>query len=368
MKIYYRHTVAERGGFGILGKGIFAALKADPRFEVIGYNDEFFSNEQPDIVMTYGMPDLVDVVKNAPKWKRSPTKFHEWSKHWKRKEIKFVHYAVWESSDLPWEFAREYAKVDLLLTASRYTKKAMAARHLKARVWHHAVDDRFIEFQRPIKDKDAPFVFLHHNAYEFRKGWEIVLQAFLKEFKTDENVKLIMKARERKQSVWLLPRITLRESQLDEWRANPQAFINTKLSLNHPLIEEVIGHVSDEEMVRINSEADCFLFPAKGEGWGLPPFEAMAMGIVPILPNQGSFREWFDPDTMLNVNISGWFNSAPRYAGVMFYPSELSLRRQMRWAFENRDKIKAMGELGRERIAKKYNWRTIIDDLYILLS
>ena len=43
-----------------------------------------------------------------------------------------------------------------------------------------------------------------------------------------------------------------------------------------------MGRVSDEELVRLYNQADCFVFPSLYEGFGLPPLEAMACG-CPVL-------------------------------------------------------------------------------------
>ena len=43
-----------------------------------------------------------------------------------------------------------------------------------------------------------------------------------------------------------------------------------------------LGRVSDEELVRLYNQAECFVFPSLYEGFGLPPLEAMACG-CPVL-------------------------------------------------------------------------------------
>jgi glycosyltransferase involved in cell wall biosynthesis len=100
----------------------------------------------------------------------------------------------------------------------------------------------------------------------------------------------------------------------------------------------------------------------------MPPVEAMAMGIVPIVPDVGSFHEWFNGECMLDCGIDGYLNSQPRYGGYMFAPSLKGLRKQMRWAFENQEEIKRMGEVGREYVKKNFNWKKIIMDLYYYLK
>ena len=45
---------------------------------------------------------------------------------------------------------------------------------------------------------------------------------------------------------------------------------------------KILGRVSDEELLRLYHQAECFIFPSIYEGFGLPPLEAMACG-CPVL-------------------------------------------------------------------------------------
>lgn len=396
MKVHYIFTNAVNGGFGVLGKGILNmfqdAIGSQDPIELTGFQmhpykyihkkdgttldfpielkpseelqkdwkhikdhvSRYYQAVEPDIIFTYGTPDMFDKVKELK------TK-HKW------KNTKHVHYFVWESSKIHPHHARAFKKADLVLTATNYLKVAAKRSGVKSTVWHHGVDGRFQ--LKDLEKKQEKFVFLHHNAYEYRKGTEILLKAFADEFYLDEPVKLIIKARERKHSVWLTGAFgTFTSEQLAMLRTDPEKFQRTFLKIDHPLVEEVIGHVSDEEMVRINQEANCFVFPAKGEGWGLPPFEAAAMGIVPILPNQGSFKEWFNSECMLDIKIAGYLNSEPRYTGYMFYPSVKDLRKKLRWAFEHQDEIKQMGYKASAYIHANYNWNKIYNELVDILK
>lgn len=347
IKIAFHHTQATNGGFGVLGKGIAQALLTSPNFKVVYLNGEILHDESPDIILLYGMPDLYGDVglKLRAMWRR-----------W----IPIAFYHVWESSKMPKDFVKVYKKVDLLLTATEFTRLCDNKQGLYPKVWHHAVDGRFKYKERL---DDGVFTFVHHNAYEYRKGWELVLQAFTEEFNIDEPVKLIMKARERKHSVWLLPKQRpLTIEQLKDRKTYYQS-----LRLNHPLIEEIIGHVTDDEMVSINDRADCFVFPAKGEGWGLPPFEAMAQGIVPIVPNVGAFTEWFDKKNMIDIKPVRFINSEPRYPGYMFSFTVKALRKQLRYAFEHQDVLKIMGKHGSDRIHDLYNWDKVTNELHTLI-
>lgn len=350
MKTFYLYTQAKNGGFGILGKGIEKILKESKYFDLVGSGLQEIPKEEPELILTYGTPDLFDEVRELRE-----------ERHWNN--FKHAHYFVWESSKIPSEFVLKFHSADLLITAAKYTQKAARYAGLRnVKVWHHAVDERFQYIDKDFEK--GTFVFLHHNGYEYRKGTEFVIEAFTKEFSLDEDVKLVIKARERKIGVWLTPKISpYTPEQLELKRKDPEKFKAKYLSLKHPQIEEIIGHVSDEEMVRINKEAHAFVFPAKGEGWGLPPFECLAMGIVPIMPAYSCFSEWFDERYMLEVKEAGYTNTEPRYTGYMYHPSVRSIRKQMRWAFEHRKELKQMGKLGSKHIHENYNWPKIHNEL-----
>lgn len=356
IKVAFAHTGAKNGGYGILGKGIRTALDETGLFEVVRYTttgggiiDDIISNEKPDLLLSYGTPDSFNWIK----------------KEYARKRIPHVHYVVWESSIFPSEWVEWYKSATLLLTSSKHTQGALRRAGLNAKIWHHAIDARFSYKER--KD-DGVFTFYHYNGYEFRKGTEILLQAFTEEFGIDERVKLVIKARERGLGALLVPPIRAVTQEMRRLKKETGLSYEDQVRLEHPLITEVIGHVSDEEMVNLSGSADCFVFPAKGEGWGLPPFEAMAQGIVPIIPNVGSFAEWFDRDTMIVAEISGYFNGGFRYPGALFMVDKDDLRKKMRWAFNNERLLRKMGKEGSARIHEKYNWSTIMSEFYKEIS
>jgi glycosyltransferase involved in cell wall biosynthesis len=103
-----------------------------------------------------------------------------------------------------------------------------------------------------------PFTFLHFDATSEnnRKGGDLVTEAFVQVFGNMQNkVKLIMKGR------------------------------NHQVPLVHRYsnIEYIFENYSEKEMERLWERTNCFVFPSRGEGFGLPPLEAMAHGIPTIL-------------------------------------------------------------------------------------
>ena len=215
MRIYFDTTESKNGGFSILSAGIKNGLiKAG--HELVDSN--------PEVCFTYGIPDRA--VQARKKFPNTP----------------LIYYTVWESSRYPEVYLKaiKEAKIDLVLTATKFTQWVLSRDGIESKVWWHGIDDRWQ--YKPRRD-DGVFTFLHYNAYEWRKGWEIVLGAFLEEFNESEPVKLILKARERDNADYLFP------------VNNP----NGVLPFSN--VEEVLGHISDEAMVELLERADCGVFP-----------------------------------------------------------------------------------------------------------
>lgn len=62
----------------------------------------------------------------------------------------------------------------------------------------------------------------------------------------------------------------------DTWRG--AAGLPTEL----PVGVEIVGRVTDEELARLYAGATAFVYPSLGEGFGLPPLEAMRAGVPTI--------------------------------------------------------------------------------------
>ena len=324
MRIYFENTESRNGGFSILSAGIRKALVSAGHTLV---------EDNPEVCLTYGIPDRAESAR---------AKFPN---------VPLIYYTVWESSMYPEAYFKSIEKShpDLVLTATEFTKWSLSRGGVKAEVWHHGIDDRWRFKER--KD-DGIYTFVHWNAYEWRKGWEIVLGAFLEEFGENEPVKLILKARERDNADYLLP-----------------VGVDKNGSLPFTNVEEVLGHISDEAMVELMERVDCGVFPVKGEGWFLPATECVAQGIPVIMPNYCSMSEQWGSG-YLDCGIDGYICASPRYPGYMIQPSLKGVREKMRYCFENEKEVRELARKGSKEVYNKYNWSRIINDLeaYIILA
>lgn len=244
-------------------------------------------------------------------------------------------YTMFESDKIPDDWG-EYLKVaDLVLVPSKWCQSIFAKAGIKSEVVPLGYDSSIYKYvHRENKRKaNKPFVFLHYNAFNARKGFTEVFKAFVKAFDPTEPVKMIFKT-------------TLEHIPLP---ITPQEY---------PNIQVILGKTSELELNNIIKQADCFVFPSRGEGFGITPLETMATGMPAIVPNAHGITEYFNTDYMYEVKVA---ETCPalysRYkgqdVGKMIVCDVDDLARQMRYVYEHQDEAMAKGEKASEYVK---NW------------
>ncbi len=202
-----------------------------------------------------------------------------------------------------------------------------------------------------IKNKDN-FYFSFISELKLSKGYDLLLRAFYEEFANEPKAKLLFKC-----------------SCVDDKEIN-QKIVNMIASYKNNSKAEVIlmtGTQSEEYMRKLYATADCFVLPSRGEGWGLGLIQSMASG-VPVITSNCSAQTTFcnknnsaliDAPTEKIRNIE-WLLQMPIWDGHFWCePNYLQLKMSMRFAFENRELIKAKGLEARKDV-EAFDWNNIV--------
>lgn len=116
---------------------------------------------------------------------------------------------------------------------------------------------------------------------------------------------------------------------------------------------EVLGHVSDNELVNYYSAANVVVYPSIGEPFGLVPLEAMACGTPVIVSNLGGTSETVvHGKTGLSVDMTSI--------------SEISSA--VSYILENGEDARKMGWLGRQRVSKYFTLDQMIKDYFSFIG
>ncbi|KAG2497097.1 hypothetical protein HYH03_004688 [Edaphochlamys debaryana] len=128
-----------------------------------------------------------------------------------------------------------------------------------------------------------------------------------------------------------------------------------------PRVWLVEGHVSRGQYAGLLAGADAFVLPTRGEGWGLPLTDAMALGLPVIATNWSGPTAYLDEQVGYPLPLRGlvpvppsepaWFRGS-RWAE----PSLTDLRRLLRHVSTpyGRREAAARGAAARERVASRY--------------
>lgn len=152
------------------------------------------------------------------------------------------------------------------------------------------------------------FRFLSVFKWEERKGWDVLLSAFYEEFIAQADLK-IRDEDDAQGLVCLLLKTSAYHSDVDEgdddeYDEQVSAFLrnkygksfrsrrlkgnvdsNRRKAVDWPQIHVVSSTIDSDVYPVLYCAVDCLVQPSRGEGWGRPHMEAMAMGVPVIATN-----------------------------------------------------------------------------------
>ncbi len=209
--------------------------------------------------------------------------------------------------------------------------------------------------------KRRGFNFLSVFEWIQRKGADVLLRAYLSEFKADEDVALILKTYDRPDvNADMLPRIA--------WFVERE--MGLRLEHTPPILLLAPDFLPAADLPRLYASADAFVLPTRGEGWGRPFMEALACG-CPVIATRWSGQLDFLHEgicDLIDCEIVPvpWNNDVELSAGQRWAePSVEHLRKLMRQVFEHRCEARQKAARGRAEMVERWDWNHIIREHWV---
>lgn len=200
----------------------------------------------------------------------------------------------------------------------------------------------------PHASLENEFVFLSVFKWEYRKGWDVLLKAYLNEFSSADNV-----------SLYLLTNPYHTEGDFDNKIVR---FVEDDSDLERPnegwaRIYVIDRHVSQVDLPRLYKSADAFVLPSRGEGWGRPIVEAMAMALPVIATNWSGPTEFLSEENSfpLEVERMSEVMEGPFKGHLWAEPKVDQLQILMRNVMNNREEAKGRGRQARDDMIGRFS-------------
>lgn len=204
---------------------------------------------------------------------------------------------------------------------------------------------------------EESFRFLSVFDLKRRKGYDVLLDAFLDEFSRQDDVALVVKIRDNNKDGLLVEQI---EAHPKPKRDKPPVYI----------IDQML---SSEELLQLYRACDAFVLPTRGEGWGRPFFEAMLMEMPVIGTNWSGQVDFMHSRNSHLVQVDKFVeitdNENPAFIGhVWAEPSKSDLCAKMRWVTKRRLGAKERAVVARKELLRKFSKKVTADKVIGELS
>jgi len=211
------------------------------------------------------------------------------------------------------------------------------------------------------------YKFLSVFRWSYRKGFDVLIKAFLREFSSSDNVSLVISS---KHASGIMDK-----RFVDAMENDILKLVEEHSKRDSAPIYWTKDDISYEDMPTLYSMSDCFVLPSRGEGLGLPPLEATRMGLPCIIPNHTGFTDYVSDKTCYQIDVDEWVvcNSIPEWNGWItrsFHGQEFPrfgdktvgrVSALMRHVMENPEEAKGRNKAMNNVIDQKYTWDKVTD-------
>ncbi len=279
-----------------------------------------------------------------------------------RNVVRRIGCALAEMDRVPSPVVVDCNDIDELWVPSHFSKETFSRSGVpadKIRVIPYAVDTNdFVP--RPAWNRipgSRSFTFLFVFGAGLRKGYDLLLEAYFNEFKSSDDVTLVLKVFSG--DFRGIHVVDVRSKIMDSVADRVDL---TRTDLPHVVfIDEIFSH---DQLLDLYSGCDLYISTARAEGWGFPCMEAMAMGKPAATINWSGSTEFMHKDNSLLIQPTGRLVPVdpkleaenPFYTGNLWAEVRVEeVQRVMRYAYGHPEELKQISERGKRDIRQNYS-------------
>lgn len=269
---------------------------------------------------------------------------------------------VWETDPVPSYFIDAFNSInaDGIIVPSEFNRRMIDGK-IDKQVYLLREGLDLARYENMPEDRtEGTFNFLSVFQWLPRKGYDILIESFFKEFQDHEDVALIIKTSSLNYEV-------IPSSQI----LSNVASVKRRFGKNLP-IYMLTTHITYEEILDLYRQASAYVCASRAEGYCIPLLEAMASNLPAITTGWGGQTDFANHDNayMLDYQLSSiprqWYSGDFQPHQVWAEPSVEHLQQLMRRVYENRHEAKEKARKAKE-LTLQYDYRLVAKDLERIL-
>jgi glycosyltransferase involved in cell wall biosynthesis len=288
--IDWRGRVDGYSGLAVEARGMIACLRG------AGYKVQGITT--PAVPEASELPSAKSIVGNGIKRSRRQTvpaltivhlPWHD--KGWDNLHRPVVWRAMFETASVPPAWSRRLDEVDEVWVPSKFNATTFAAAGVsrsKLRVIPEVIDRHWFQTRAATPDPNGTFRFLSVFRWQERKGWDLLLRAYLQEFNRNDDVELVIRADPFGPAT---PDIAETIAQT----------VKTVRPFHTPVVTFLPNTLPPGQLRRLYTRSHAFVLPTRGEACGRPFMEAMACGLITIGTGWGGHLDFMNSSNSLLV-------------------------------------------------------------------
>jgi glycosyltransferase involved in cell wall biosynthesis len=278
-----------------------------------------------------------------------------------------IGWTVWESSIIPDNWKDELNKLDQVWIPSKWGKNILIMNGVdkyKIKVVPEGVNTEVFKLIENLPENNITrlkgFKFLNIGKYEGRKNTDLLIRAFDEEFNKEEEVFLFLQSYNA-----FIPNFNMNQI-LDSMNLRNRE----KIYVISPLKKH-------NDLSVIYNSCDCFVYPTRAEGWGLPLIEALSCGMNAIACNNGGQSEYlYNPKQEIYIDLKYSMIDITRkdFGNFMFHTNNANnnmgqwaeidineLKTKIRYVFENNINNNK-NIVGMQHIHQYWSWDKLLEN------
>ncbi|MBT6052945.1 MAG: glycosyltransferase family 4 protein [Candidatus Scalindua sp.] len=200
----------------------------------------------------------------------------------RRKNKLTIGVATFETHNPPRHWIKILNQNDAVIVPSTFCEEIFKKAGITSPIYliPHTLDLNKYNTDIAPKETNSKFRFLFIGAWRKRKGYEELIKAWCSMFSNNEQTELVIK--------------TDRPNRAENY---------VRKLTNNILIEP--RTINESNMPSFIKSFDCLVLPTKGEGFGLPVLQAMALGVPVIVTDYSGCTDFANNDTAFLLKPEG---------------------------------------------------------------